>query len=161
MKSVFCMFPSNTWISKLNLFEIISFGKTPLPHACFPSISMRSPVHMCQVIDVRVALQTTLSANGYYDWSATFLCLNLAVHNVSEQHIAPPPARSEFVLSVPPSTFTEALKSVQHVATLFPVAVPSQQDTDWPGLGVGDLRKGWLLGPDKHLLIFVSTTQAY
>lgn len=46
---------------------------------------------------------------------------------------------------------------MQHVATLFPVAVPSQQDTGWPGEWGRDLpKRGGLLGPDKHLLIFLS-----
>lgn len=60
-----------------------------------------------------------------------FSSLHLSAHYGSKQHSALRPVLSEFILSLPLSIFTEALKSVQHVATLFPVALPAQQDRGW------------------------------
>ena len=52
-----------------------------------------------------------------------------------------------FILSLPLSIFTEALKSVHHVATLYPVALPAQQDGGWRRVV---LLKGYLLLQDKR-----------
>lgn len=38
---------------------------------------------------------------------------------------------ASFVSSPPLSIFAEALKSMRRVATLYPVAVPAQQDAAW------------------------------
>lgn len=49
--------------------------------------------------------------------------LQRASHRIAVQPVSP-----KFMLSLPPSIFAEALKSMWHVATLYPVAMPAQQD---------------------------------
>lgn len=69
----------------------------------------------------------------------TRLCLVIDLRRASPRRAARVAAP---VLSLPPSIFAEALKSVRRVATLYPVALPAQQDEVWRR--VGQL-KGWLL----------------
>lgn len=77
------------------------------------------------------------SQHGRYDWPAEFFSPHFSVilRHGREQHIPVRPALTGiYYLSLSLSIFTEALKSVQHVATLFPVRPPAQQEVCWRGL---------------------------
>lgn len=130
LKNIITFFVVNKSVSSISI-ELV-FGNTP-PQLLAHRMSICSPPYMSQMIYVTGLCwhQCLPSPHRYYDWPAAISCLHLSEHYGSEQHIALRPVLSEFVLSLPLSIFTEALKSVQHVTTLFPVALPAQQDRGW------------------------------